>query len=110
MKSNWPGGEEEKRKKKKKKKKKKKVVAPGCESGQGQNVVEPSRIIFSASYYCANHKSVKCLGSRLNETVHRYTLLSRDSQLSASNANFCRFIHIMYKVARVLAFRTMRVP
>lgn len=44
------------------------------EAGQGQNVVEPSRIIFSASYYCAKHKSVKCLGGRFNGGVHRYTL------------------------------------
>nr|KAF7413306.1 hypothetical protein H0235_013157 [Vespula pensylvanica] len=27
-----------------------------AEAGQGQNVAEPSRIIFSASYYCAKHK------------------------------------------------------
>lgn len=62
------------------------------EAGQGQNVVEPSRIIFSASYYCAKLKSVKCLGGRLDETVPRYTLLPRVSLLSASNANFYYFI------------------
>ena len=73
------------------------------EAGQGQNVVEPSRIIFSASYYCAKHKSVKCLGSRLNETVHRYTPPPCDSLLSAPDANFCRLALACFVTRR--AFR-----